>query len=162
MPMREQQWAGAAAAAAVPAPVEERFSIQRPRLRRDGAARRGGDREMLASLIRDIPNFLRLLGRLARDPRVSRVDKGILLATIGYLLMPMDLIPDFIPFLGQIDDIYLLALALDRLLNNAGIDVLLEHWEGETVSLEMAIAALDKAASFLPDQVRSLLQRRVG
>jgi uncharacterized membrane protein YkvA (DUF1232 family) len=45
--------------------------------------------------------------------------------------MPMDLIPDYIPFLGQIDDLYLLALALDRLLNNAGVDVLLEHWEGE-------------------------------
>jgi uncharacterized membrane protein YkvA (DUF1232 family) len=142
--------------------VADRLAIQRPRLRRGSAERRSGERETLSTLIRDIPNFLRLLGRLARDPRVSRVDKAILLATIGYLVTPMDLIPDYIPFLGQMDDLYLLALALDRLLNNAGVDILLEHWEGELSSLETAIAALDKTASFLPDQVRSLLERRVG
>lgn len=131
--------------------------IQRPRLRRRsrGDAR---DRETVKQLVRDIPNFLKLLGRLARDPRVSRVDKAIVVATIGYILMPADLIPDFIPFLGQVDDIYLLALALDRLLNNAGIDVLLEHWEGDVGSLETAIAALDRAGSFLPEQVRALLR----
>jgi uncharacterized membrane protein YkvA (DUF1232 family) len=153
---------GGGLAAPPAAAVADRLAIQRPRFRRGGAERRSGERETLGTLIRDIPNFLRLLGRLARDPRVSRVDKAILLATIAYLVTPMDLIPDYIPFLGQMDDLYLLALALDRLLNNAGVDVLLEHWEGELSSLETAIAALDRTASFLPDQVRSLLQRRVG
>jgi uncharacterized membrane protein YkvA (DUF1232 family) len=139
---------------------DEVLAIQRPRLRRR-ARGDGRDRETLKGLIRDIPNFIRLLGGLARDPRVSRVDKAIVLATIGYVLMPLDLIPDFLPFLGQIDDLYLLALALDRLLNNAGIDLLLEHWSGDVASLETAIAALDKAGSFLPEQIRSLLRQRV-
>lgn len=136
---------------------DEALPIQRPRLRRRS---RGDvrDRETLKQLVRDIPNFLKLLGRLARDPRVSKIDKAIVVATIGYILTPVDLIPDFIPFLGQIDDIYLLALALDRLLNNAGIDVLLDHWDGDVGSLETAIAALDKAGAFLPEQVRSLLR----
>lgn len=134
--------------------------IQRPRLRRRPRGE-GRDREGVKQLIRDIPNFLKLLGRLARDPRISRVDKAIVIATIGYVLMPLDFVPDFIPFLGQVDDIYLLALALDRLLNNAGIDLLLEHWHGDVGSLETAIAALDKAGSFLPEQVRSLLHQRV-
>lgn len=136
---------------------DEALPIQRPRLRRRN---RGDvrDRETLKQLVRDIPNFLKLLGRLARDPRVSKIDKAIVVATIGYILTPVDLIPDFIPFLGQIDDIYLLALALDRLLNNAGIDVLLDHWDGDVGSLETAIAALDKAGAFLPEQVRSLLR----
>ena len=84
-----------------------------------------------------------------------------MVATIGYILMPLDLIPDFIPFLGQIDDLYLLALALDRLMNNAGIDLLLEHWNGDVSSLETAISALDKAGSFLPEKIRSLLRQRV-
>ena len=135
-------------------------AIQRPRLRRRG---RGEvrDRETVKQLVRDLPKFLKLLWGLYRDPRVSVFDKGLVLATIGYILMPMDFIPDFIPLLGQVDDLYLLALALDRLLNNAGVDVLLDHWDGEVASLEMAISALDKAGSFLPEQVRSLLHRRV-
>jgi uncharacterized membrane protein YkvA (DUF1232 family) len=140
--------------------ADEALAIQRPRLRRR-ARGEGRDRETIKGLIRDIPNFIRLLGALARDPRVSRVDKAIVLATIGYVLMPLDLIPDFLPFLGQIDDLYLLALALDRLLNNAGIDLLLEHWNGDVASLETAISALDRAGSFLPEQIRSLLRQRV-
>lgn len=140
---------------------EDALAIQRPRLRR-GPRAEGRDREAARGLIRDIPNFLRLLGALARDRRVSRVDKLIVLATIGYILTPLDLVPDFIPFLGQIDDLYLLALALDRLMNNAGIDLLLEHWRGDVASLETAISALDKAGSFLPDRIRSLLRQRIG
>lgn len=135
-------------------------AIQRPRLRRREKAE-VRDRETIKQLIRDLPRFVKLLWSLYRDPRVSVLDKGLVLATIAYIVVPMDLIPDFLPVLGQIDDVYLLALALDRLLNNAGIDLLLEHWEGEVASLEMAITALDKAGSFLPEQVRSLLRKRV-
>jgi uncharacterized membrane protein YkvA (DUF1232 family) len=140
---------------------DDLLAIQRPRLRRRSRGE-GKDRETAKGLIRDIPNFLRLLGSLARDSRVSLVDKAIVVATVGYILMPMDLIPDFIPFLGQIDDLYLLALALDRLMNNAGIDLLLEHWNGDVASLETAISALDRAGSFLPEKIRSLLRQRVG
>jgi uncharacterized membrane protein YkvA (DUF1232 family) len=148
--------------AELPAPEhhEELAAIQRPRLRR---RQRGDvrDRETLLQLARDLPKFVRLLWGLYRDPRVSVFDKGLVVATIAYIVMPLDLIPDFLPLLGQIDDIYLLALALDRLLNNAGVDVLLEHWEGEVSSLELAISALDKAGSFLPEQVRALLHQKV-
>lgn len=142
-------------------PLHDLPAIQRPRLRRRdrGDVR---DRETMKHLIRDLPKFLKLLWGLYRDPRVSIVDKGLVAATVAYIVVPFDLVPDFLPVLGQIDDIYLLALALDRLLNNAGVDVLLEYWEGEVASLEMAITALDKAGSFLPEQVRALLRKRVG
>lgn len=135
----------------------ETLPIPRPRLRRRGK-KELRDRELMKQLVRDIPSFVKLLGRLARDPRVSKVDKVIVLATIGYIVMPADFVPDVIPFLGQVDDLYLLALALDRLLNNAGIDLLLEHWEGDEGSLEAALLALDKAGSFLPDQLRALVR----
>jgi len=137
--------------------VEESVPIQKPRLRRRGRTD-VRDKAAVMRLVRDIPAFLKLLGRLARDPRVSKMDKAIVVATIGYIVMPMDFIPDFLPFIGQVDDLYLLALALDRLLNNAGIDLLLEHWDGDVESLETAIAALDKAGSFLPSQLRSLVR----
>ena len=135
-------------------------AMQRPRLRRRGRAE-VRDRETMKQLIRDLPKFLKLLWGLYRDSRVSTFDKAIVAATIAYIVVPLDLVPDFIPVLGQIDDIYLLALALDRLLNNAGVDVLLDHWDGEVASLEMAISALDRAGSFLPEQVRGLLKQRV-
>lgn len=140
---------------------EEGEIMPAPRLRR---RTRGGEspRENMGQLVRDIPNFVKLLYRLARDPRVSKVDKGILLATVGYILAPVDLVPDAIPFLGQVDDIYLLALALNRLLNQAGIDLLLDHWDGEVSSLEAALEGLDRAGSFLPEPIRRLLGHRVA
>jgi uncharacterized membrane protein YkvA (DUF1232 family) len=143
------------------ADAADRAGITAPRLRRRSRGSDGGERESLIGLIREIPNFMKLLYRLATDDRVSRIDKAIVVATIGYVLMPMDLIPDFIPFLGQLDDLYLLALALNRLLNNAGIEVLLDHWDGDVGALETALAALDQAGSFLPEGIRNILRRRI-
>lgn len=138
-------------------------ALPTPRLRRGtSAARAESDRAEVGKLIREIPNFLKLLYRLMRDARVAAVDKAIVAAAIGYVLMPMDLIPDFIPFLGQVDDLYLLALVLDRLFNRAGPDLLVEHWDGQVGTLERVISALDRAGSLLPDRVRELLGQRVG
>ena len=136
-----------------------RPALQAPRLRR-GPARaeresaEGG--ESLKGLVREIPNFVKLLLRLARDPRVSRVDKGIVVATLAYVVAPIDVIPD-IPFVGQVDDVVLVALAINRLLNNAGVDVLLDHWDGDAATLEHALDLLERAGSFLPAPVRGLL-----
>lgn len=138
---------------------EAASDIQAPRLRR--RARPGErDRETLMQVIRDLPHFVKLLWRLAKDPRVSKLDKAMVVGTIAYIVSPIDVLPDFLPALGQVDDVFLLALVLDRLLNNAGVDVLLDHWDGEVSSLETAIAALDKAGSFLPGPVRALLGQK--
>lgn len=112
------------------------------------------------NLVRDVPHFAKLFYRLALDPRVSRLDKGLVLAALGYILLPSDLIPDEIPYLGHVDDVFLLALAVDRLLRHAGVDVLLDHWDGDPASLEAVIALLDRAGSFLPDRVLNLLHLR--
>lgn len=141
----------------VPAPRLRRF--RREREGGNGGGGGGGRGDTMRQVLRDLPNFAKLLGRLAVDPRVSRLDKAIVLAALGYMLMPVDLLPD-IPVIGQVDDVYLLALALDRLLNNAGIDTLLDHWDGDPESLEAALAALDRAGSFLPQGIRNLLGQR--
>ena len=141
----------------VPAPRLRRF--RRERESGGGGGGGGGRGDTMRQVLRDLPNFAKLLGRLATDPRVSKVDKAIVLAAVGYMLMPVDLLPD-IPVIGQVDDVYLLALALDRLLNNAGIDTLLDHWDGDVESLEAALAALDRAGSFLPQGIRSMLGQR--
>ncbi|HEX2080618.1 MAG TPA: DUF1232 domain-containing protein [Longimicrobium sp.] len=115
------------------------------------------------AILRDVPAFLKLLARLARDPRVSVLDKAIVAAVLVYLVSPVDLIPDFAaPVLGQVEDVYLLALALSRLLNQAGMDVLLDHWEGDAATLETALSALDRAGSLLPGPIRAVLGHRGG
>lgn len=125
----------------------------RRRVDRDGAS--------LMSIVRDVPSYLKLLARLAKDPRVSKVDKAIVAAVLVYLVSPIDLVPDWVvPVVGQMEDIYLLALALSRLVNNAGMEVLLDHWDGDPGSLETALNVLDSAAALLPGPVRSLLGAR--
>src|SRR5215813_3625916 len=57
-----------------------------------------------------IPNFLKLLYRLFKDPRAPLAEKALLAGTIIYVVSPLDLIPDMIPFIGQVDDLYLAAL----------------------------------------------------
>lgn len=134
-----------------------------PARRPRSAGRRGADREnaSLMDVVRDIPRYLKLLARLARDPRVSKVDKALVAAVLVYLVSPIDLVPDWVvPVVGQIEDVYLLALALSRLVNNAGMDVLLDHWDGDPAALQAALEVLDRASALLPGPVRSLLGAR--
>jgi uncharacterized membrane protein YkvA (DUF1232 family) len=131
--------------------------------RQSGPGRRGEDRERasLVGMVRDVPRYLKLLARLARDPRVSKVDKAIVAAVLVYLVSPVDLVPDWIvPVVGHVEDIYLLALALSRLVNNAGMDVLLDHWDGDPASLEAVVGLLDRAGALLPGPVRTLVGGR--
>jgi uncharacterized membrane protein YkvA (DUF1232 family) len=137
--------------------------ISAPRLRRGGreGSSPGLTRDTLKSLVRDIPSFIKLLARLMRDHRVSRVDKALVGLVLAYFVSPVDLIPELVfPVIGQLDDIYFLALALSRLVNNAGVEVLLEHWDGEESSLELLLAGLDRAAAILPAPARVLLGKR--
>ena len=111
------------------------------------------------STIKDLPNFLRLIGGLLTDVRVSTTDKLLVAGAIGYVLLPMD----FVPFIGEIDDVFLLVLALQRLIANTDRSVVLEHWMGDpkqlrSLDLERVLIA---AAFFLPRRVRRRL-RTIG
>ena len=106
---------------------------------------------------------LRLLGGLMADKRVSNTDKLLVGGAIAYILLPMDFIPDYIPFLGEIDDLFVLVLALQRLIGNAPRSVLEDHWMGDpaqlrSMDLERVLVA---AAFFLPRRVRRRL-RTIG
>jgi len=110
--------------------------------------------------IAELPRFLRLLWGLITDARVSTLDKMLVAGAIAYIVTPIDLIPDFIPFLGEVDDVYLLVLALRRLLQNAGRSVLLSHWTGDPSELrELNLRKVMLAAAFfLPRRVRRRLR----
>ena len=95
------------------------------RSRAGGAASpRTGAKRTVMYYIKQLPNYLRLLGGLLGDRRVAVMDKLLVAGAIAYIAMPLDLIPDFIPFLGEVDDVFLLILALQRLVANAGRPVL--------------------------------------
>jgi uncharacterized membrane protein YkvA (DUF1232 family) len=76
-----------------------------------------------------------LLRRLLGDPRVPRWHKLLLGALIGYLAFPFDLVPDFIPVAGHVDDAVVVALALRVVLRHSGTELLREHWPGPETSL---------------------------
>ena len=78
--------------------------------------------------------------RLLRDPRVPRRAKVALVALIPYLASPIDLVPDFIPVVGQIDDALLLAAALAYVVRVAGRDVVRELWPGGEDGLRVVLA----------------------
>lgn len=124
-----------------------------------GAPRTGAKRTVIY-YVRQLPQYLRLLGGLIGDRRVSMVDKLLVMGAIGYIVMPIDLIPDFIPFFGEIDDLYLLVIALQRLVANAGRGVLLHHWTGDPADLaDLNLrGALAAAAFFLPRRIRRRLR----
>jgi uncharacterized membrane protein YkvA (DUF1232 family) len=84
-----------------------------------------------------VPDCALLFKRLAADPRVSRRRKAALALLAGYLVMPLDLVPDFIPVAGQLDDAILVALVLRALVRSGGPDLLTEHWPGPQRSLDV-------------------------
>jgi uncharacterized membrane protein YkvA (DUF1232 family) len=133
-------------------------TASRPRAA-DGAPRTGAKRTVIYYM-KQLPAYMRLLGGLLMDRRVSAVDKLLVAGAMAYIAMPVDLIPDFIPFLGEVDDVFLLVLALQRLIANSGRNVLMAHWSGAVedladLNLEAVLAA---AAFFLPKGIRRRLK----
>jgi uncharacterized membrane protein YkvA (DUF1232 family) len=124
------------------------------------ATPRTGAKRTVLYYIRQLPHYLRLLGGLVVDRRVAFLDKLLVIGAMAYIVTPIDLIPDFIPFFGEIDDLYLLVMALQRLISNAGRVVVLDHWTGDArdladLNLRNAMAA---AAFFLPKRIRRRLR----
>jgi uncharacterized membrane protein YkvA (DUF1232 family) len=115
----------------------------------------------LSNLLMFLPNLVMLLGRLLKDARVATAEKALFLAAIIYVVSPLDFIPDVFPFIGQVDDLYLVALTLLRLINRTDATVVREHWTGggDIVGLADSIAGL--APALLPKRVSRVLTSRV-
>jgi uncharacterized membrane protein YkvA (DUF1232 family) len=100
-----------------------------------------GRREDARALAGFIPDCVVLVGRLARDRRISRPRRALLFAVLGYLLLPIDLVPDFLPVAGQLDDAVLLALAMRVLARGANSEMIREAWPGPEASLNVVLSA---------------------
>ena len=93
---------------------------------------RGG---ALTSAVRLLPDVLRLVARLARDPRVPRGARVRLWLLLAYLALPFDLVPDFIPVLGHADDAIAVVWVLRSVIRAAGPDLVSSHWPGTAEGL---------------------------
>lgn len=115
-------------------------------------------------LIGRIPQYLRLLVGMLRDARVSLFDRLLVVATAVYVVSPIDILPDFIPVLGQIDDLFLVAFALGRMFERAGREVILSHWRGEPEELDPVVLRklLQIAAFFAPPGRRGRFRALAG
>jgi uncharacterized membrane protein YkvA (DUF1232 family) len=118
-------------------------------------------RRRLKNLLLFIPNMLLLCARLLTDSRVPATERALVAGAIVYFIIPFDLIPDMLPFVGQIDDTYLIALTLLRLMERSDPEVVREHWSGGGDVVELVGAAALVAAKFLPERIRRVLTSRV-
>jgi len=109
-----------------------------------------------------LPNMIRLCGNLLIDNRVPLTEKALFGAAVVYAISPIDFIPDVFPFIGQVDDIYLIALTLLRLLNYTDEAIIRQHWKGggDIVALTGSIAGL--APKLLPQRISRVLTNRVS
>jgi uncharacterized membrane protein YkvA (DUF1232 family) len=126
---------------------------------REAARPRTGAKRTILHTIQQLPSYLRLLGGLFTDRRVSAVDKLLVGAAIAYILAPVDFIPDLVPFMGQVDDVFLLMTSMQRLIANAGRRVVAEHWHGDAEELRdlNVRRVISAAAFFLPLGLRRKL-----
>jgi uncharacterized membrane protein YkvA (DUF1232 family) len=97
-----------------------------------------------------IPNLLKLLYRLVNDKSVTTLDRTLLLATAAYVISPWDFLPDMIPFLGQLDDLVLLALVFKRLTDSVSSEVLYSYWDGKPDLLYLLEDIVRLGLQFLP------------
>lgn len=115
----------------------------------------------MKNLLLFLPNLVALLFRLLKDVRVPLAEKALFVAAIVYFISPLDFIPDVLPFVGQIDDIYLIALTLVRLVSRTDERVLREHWQGGGDIVQLVDAVIALAPRFLPNKVNRVLTSKV-
>jgi uncharacterized membrane protein YkvA (DUF1232 family) len=99
-----------------------------------------GRRRAAVEVARFLPDCVVLLKRLLRDPRVPRRAKIAVALLVPYLALPFDLVPDFIPVIGVLDDALLVAVVLGYVVRRAGRPLVEEHWPGSPEALRLVLA----------------------
>ena len=118
-------------------------------------------RSRMTNLLLVIPNLIVLSARLMVDPRVPAKERVLVAGAIAYALVPFDFIPDMLPFVGQVDDAYLVALTLLRLMTVTDPRVVREHWRGGGDVVELVGATALLAGRLLPKKIRRVLTSKV-
>ena len=109
----------------------------------------------MKALLRALPDLVRLLGKLVLDPVLPRAVKIALAAAAVYLVSPIDLIPDFVPFVGYLDDLLIAAVVVDGVLNYVDRRLVLKYWPGTETSLEKLARSAQLLAAWVPRRLKA-------
>ena len=115
-----------------------------------------------AEILLFLPDFVVLIFRLLRDPRVPTASKAKMALFIVYLVSPIDLIPDFIPVIGQLDDLVAAVYVVRDILKSTPQEVVLEHWSGPGDVIKTTQVVLDVAGEVLGKNVLSAVLKRLS
>ncbi|HEU4867019.1 MAG TPA: YkvA family protein [Actinomycetota bacterium] len=113
--------------------------------------------DLLGRVARDAQNIARLARGLAKDPRVPKRNKLIFAGIAAYVVMPVDLIPDWLPGIGRLDDIIMVCVGIDSILNHTPKAILDEYWEGDQAVLDSIRSIVSTAVEFVPPQLMKTL-----
>lgn len=119
-------------------------------------------RELVKDAILMMPNIVKLVGRLLKDPRVPRRAKITLGLAAAYVMSPIDLIPEVIPVLGWADDVILVMFALDSLIDRAGPEIVEEHWDGPGDLLGLVRDVVSVSRNIVPKRLGQIIDRLSG
>lgn len=119
-------------------------------------------RQLVTDAVFMLPNIVKLVGRLIKDPRVPRRAKITLGLAAAYVVSPIDLIPEVIPVVGWADDVVLMMFAIDSLIERAGTEIVEEHWDGpgDLLGLVRDVVALSR--SVVPKRLGQMIDRLSG
>jgi len=119
-------------------------------------------RELVKDAVLMMPNIVKLVGRLLKDPRVPRRAKITLGLAAAYVMSPIDLIPEVIPVIGWADDVILVMFALDSLIDRAGPEIVEEHWDGPGDLLGLIRDVVAISRNIVPKRLGQLIDRLSG
>ena len=115
----------------------------------------------MKNLLMFLPNMVVLSAKLMVDSRVPRTERALFAGAVIYAIIPFDFIADMIPFIGQIDDLFLVALTLLRLIDRTDDVVVREHWRGGGDIVQLAESAATIAPLLMPKRVARVLLSKV-
>ena len=126
----------------------------------DGKSIQG--RQLVADAVLMMPNIVKLIGRLLRDPRVPRRAKITLGLAAAYVASPIDLIPEVIPVIGWADDVLVLMFAIDSLIERAGNEIVEELWDGPGDLLSLVRDVVGLSRNLVPKRLSNIIDRLSG
>jgi len=126
----------------------------------DGRSLQG--RQLVTDAVMMMPNIVKLVARLLKDPRVPRRAKITLGLAAAYVASPIDLIPEVIPVIGWADDVLVIMFAIDSLIDRAGEEIVEELWDGPGDLLSLVRDVVGLSRNLVPKRISQIIDRLTG